>query len=87
VATLPPRGAKCLAESLCHLLFSSSLAFLITWRGEMRERPVSKRRAPLDSSVQSQTRNCHCGEHCEQAQRGRGVPIACLPLQALRNAL
>ena len=32
----PPKAAR------------SSPAFLTTWRGEVRERPVSTRRAPLD---------------------------------------
>ena len=64
-------------------------AFLTTWRGEVRERPVSTRLAPLGALGHGMP----CPyipepyvEHGEQAQRRNGGPIVCFDRQLVSNA-
>ncbi len=54
----------------------------VKWRGEVRERPVSTRRAPLDE----RRRTLQYVEYGEQAQRSNGGPIAGFGRQVVRNA-
>ena len=64
-------------------------AFLTRRRGEVRERPVSRRRAPLGNLGHGMP----CPyileprvEHGEQAQRSNGGLIACFDRQLVRKA-
>ena len=57
-------------------------AFLTTWRSEVRERPVSTRRAPLDERRST----LQYVEYGEQAQRSTGGPIAGFGRQVVKNA-